>query len=43
MGDLLSKTIILNNIGDIYRLQCNYPEALKRYEDALKMILDVFS
>ena len=32
LGDLLGKATRLNNIGEIYRAQGNYPEALIRYK-----------
>ena len=31
------KTTLLNNIGKIYTARGNYPEALKRYEEALRI------
>ena len=37
LGNLSGKAMDLNNIGEIYRAKGNYPEALKRYEEAIKI------
>jgi len=37
LKDTSWESISLNNIGEIYRVQGNYPEALKRYEEALQI------
>jgi len=36
-GDQRWRAISLNNMGLIYKVQGNYPKALKRYEEALKI------
>ena len=38
IGDLRAKATVLNNIGEIYRVQGNYPEALRRSEEALQIL-----
>ena len=35
LGDKFTESILLNNIGEAYRLNGNYPEAIKSYEAAL--------